>query len=391
MTVFKRGKSWVARRDFQKHFKSRGDAQKFSVILESTLMEALRKFEARVKPCCRIRDKLAEFLRDCKAGMGRRPCSQSTLDRHKKRLLMFDSVFHSRPLDAVTREEVAAWMARRLKSGKHGKPIDAGTVNADMISLKSFARWAQSKGYAPPALAFMVVPKLRVKGLIAGTNRKPPRALEMGELLCSIAMVKAVREDIGLLLEGMVLFCLRPHGLWNLRRGDLKLPENGEPGRLRCMGLKGFHERELSIQPGSEQHAWAESCIKLFKETHRRLPRGNEPLLVNTRPRGRNKISGWTTANLDNALARVCGTLGIKFTPYQIRHSVISWLHQNPGISPAATQTAAAHASVTTQDVYGKRRGSEAIPAYDALSIFVGQHRRDMEKGGGSEGGVSGV
>lgn len=123
-----------------------------------------------------------------------------------------------------------------------------------MNSLRAFAKWAQEKGHAPAALALMTVGKLRTKGNIPGTNRKPPKALEIAEAISMIAQVKEWRPDAGLLLEGMVLFCLRPHALCRLRRGDVKLPSGGSPGSLHSVGLKGYHDRLLPIFAGTCQH-----------------------------------------------------------------------------------------------------------------------------------------
>ncbi|MCD8141153.1 MAG: hypothetical protein LUE17_15525 [Planctomycetaceae bacterium] len=87
----------------------------FDTILESSLAEAERKFGEQIKPCCRIRDKLDEFLSDSELGLRRRPCNAMTLALHRKRLLVFDAAFHSKPIDSITREEVEAWMRRRTK------------------------------------------------------------------------------------------------------------------------------------------------------------------------------------------------------------------------------------------------------------------------------------
>lgn len=287
MTIRKRGSGWTVYRQIAKSVTTRKEAERFNLLLESGLADVTRQFEAEIRPCCRIRDKLTEFLSDCKIGLRRRACNDRTLKLHRKRLLTFDAAFHSKALDCIGREDVENWMRRRMRV-KNGEPgVIPETVNAEMVSLRAFARWAQEKGYAPPALAFMVVGRLRSKGIIAGTNRKPPKALEMAEMLRLVAMVKEKREDVGLLLEGMLLFCLRPYALCRLLRRDLKLPGKGEPGSLKNLGLKGFHDRDLSITPGTQQYVWAESCIGLFKRLHGRAPAGHDPLITHQTRRKR--------------------------------------------------------------------------------------------------------
>ncbi len=382
---------WVVRRNVWKTLSTRKDAEAFALHLESAMAEVQRRFDAQTKPCCRIRDRIEEFLADCAIGLQRRSCNPDTIKTHRKRLLAFDAAFHSRPLDAITREEVEGWMKRRKRGASGRAGVAPDTVNADLVSLKAFARWAQAKGHAPALLPFLTVGKLRINGKIAGTNRKPPKAMEMAEVLALLGKIKSMREDVALFLEGMVLFCLRPHALWKLRRGDVKLPVNGTPGSLKSIPLKGYHERLLPIFPDSQQHAWARECIALFRRRHRRSPRPHDPLLICLPGRSKVNPGGWTTATLDRAVAAICKKLGVTFTVYQVRHSVISWLHQNPGMSPAATQAAAAHSSITTQDAYGKRHGREALPAYHALSVLVANHRNDNRAPEGKAGGVLAV
>ena len=391
MTIRKRTNSWVVRRNIWKSLPTRKDAEAFALLLESALAEAQRKFDAQVKPCCRIRDRIEDFLSDCAIGLQRRSCNQDTIKLHRKRLLAFDQTFHSKPIDTITREELESWVKRRLRAQPKGRRVLPDTVNSDLVSLRAFAKWAQAKGHAPALLPFLAVGKLRTIGKISGTNRKPPKALEISELLTLVGAIKAVREDVGLLLEGMILFCLRPRALWKLRPCDLKLPVRGASGSLKGIPLKGHHERSLPIFPDSQQHVWAQDCIALSRRKHRRAPRPHDPLIISLTGRSRQNPGGWTTDNLDKTLTRICKMLGVHFTAYQIRHSVISWLHQNPGMSPAATQAAAAHSSITTQDIYGKRHGREAVPAFHALSDLVANHRKDDAIPEGKVGGVSTV
>lgn len=388
MPIRKHGNGWIVRRGIVKCVSTRKEATAFLMLLESGLADVQRKHAEQARPCCRIRDKIGEFLSDSEIGLRRRPCAPKTLAMYKKRLLMFDAAFHSKPLDAITREEVESWIRRRKRNNARGGTVTAGTINTDLVSLRAFAAWAQGKGYAPASLPLMTVGKLRVTGTISGTGRKPPKSLDMGEVLDAVARIKALREDIGLLLEGMILLCLRPHALCLLRRNELKLPMNGNPGRIKSAALKGYYERSLPILPGTAYHTWAREVLALAKRTLRRAPRPDEPLMICTTMRSRTNPGGWTTGTLDKAMARVCEKLAFRFTPYQIRHSVLSWLQQNPGISPATTQAAAAHASIATQDFYGKRNAQDAMPAYVAISELMARHKKN-DSGEDQGGGVS--
>jgi integrase len=382
--------TWAVHKHVSKRFPKRGEAEAFSILLDSAVAEALRKLVKQERPC-RIREKLDKYLADCAAGLGRRSCDKQTLERHRKRLLMFDKIFHSKPIDAIPKSKVEAWMRRRSQENHHGKRIEPDTVNQDLTMLQAFARWCWKKGFAPADIPILTVGKLRVKGKIPGTNSRPPQAIEPHELLKIMDRIEAEREDVGLVLKGMFLFCLRPKAVCALRRRNLLLPFGNIPGCLESKALKGFHDRMLTILPESEQHAWATQCLDLARRSRSRNLERDEPLVVNVKSRnGRRNLGGWTTDTFDRTLAIICGKLEIKFKAYQVRHSAISFLQQNPAISPASVQSAAGHSRIETQNIYGKRRGQEAVPSFEALSDRVKQHRAvaaEDDSGGDVPGG----
>lgn len=395
MTIRKQGDAWVVRRNITRRWPSKKAAIAYDLILESALAEAERRHDNDERPC-RIRDRLNEFLADSAAGLRRKPCNAETVALNKKRLLAFDAVFHSKPLDAITRTRVEQWMKRRLR-GEGGKRLGAGTVNSELATLKAFAKWAQQKGYAPPALPLLTVGRLRIKGLVPGFNSKPPKALEMGELMDIIARIEKEREDVALVLKGMACFCLRPGAVCALRRRDVVLPKGDAPGRLESQALKRHFDRSLPIFPGSVQHAWVLQCLDFARRLRCRSRSGkplslapDEPLVLCRSGRCVKNPGGWTTQAMDGVVAAICGKLGIDFIPYQIRHSTVSWLQRQPDISPAGVQAAAGHSRIGTQDIYGKRRGSEAIPAFQALSYRLQQYGA-TENPEGRRGDVSGV
>lgn len=391
MSIRKQGRTWIFRRQVWKTLPSRREAELYGGHVESALAEAERRHGGEISPCCTIRGKLEEFVSDCQAGIGRRPCNEQTVRMHRKRLLTFDRAFHSRPLDAIAREEVEAWIKRRLGKAGEANCLSADTVNADMSSLRAFAKWAQAKGYAPALLPFQAVGRLQVKGKLPGTNRKPPKSFGISELLEVVARIGKEREDVGLLLEGMILFCLRPGALAKLKRRDLKLPIGNSSGSLESLALKGHFDRSLVIFPSSQQHEWARRCLALARRTRRRSLRSDEPLVIRIGGRSTRNLGGWTTDALDHVLARLCRRLELDFTAYQVRHSVISWLQENPGLSPAAVQATAGHSRIETQNAYGKRRGHEAIPAFKTLSDLMRQGRTTTtQEGHGGDVSYSG-
>lgn len=358
-------RGWEYRRHVFRAARNRGEAERYRKLFLAALAEADRKFLNGDKPACTIRGKLEEFLSDSRAGLGRKPCAWGTIERHRRRLIAFDRAFHTKPLDAITSDELERWVKRRLAGGKRdGRPVGADSVNMDLVSLRAFCRWAQKKHYAPDALPIMTVERLRTRGKLAGQNRRPPEALEIGELLDILRRVQRRRRDVGLFLFGMLLFGLRPTAVAELRRGDAKLPRGGDPGRLHCRGLKGMHARDILVPLGSKRHEWLVACLGLAKAKGKGAER--LPLVPCKAGKSARNPGGWTTASLDMALKRICGRLGLRFTAYKIRHTCASWL-QTQLRNLASVQAYAGHARVDTQNAYSHRHGRDAEPAYEAM------------------------
>lgn len=383
MTVRKVGKSWVATIKCQRAFPRKGQAFRFYALGTAALarMEQLGDDEST---CCTIRDRLDEFLSDCLEGDDRRACNETTAALHRRRLLHFDRVFHSKRLDAITLAEVKAWRKRRRRTVCNGKRIGRDTVNADLGSLKAFVRWAKGRGYAPAALPLDAVGRLQEPGKIRGMNRKPPTLLGIEQVLDVIARFGEVRRDIALFLEGMFLYVLRPAAVAALRRSDVRLPVRGQPGRLEVVGLKGTPKRSLEIVPGSYGHLWVRECLALGGEE----ALGNDPLVICIGGRSRRNPGGWTTATLDRAVARVCRDLAFpfRFRPYQIRHDTIAWAQNFAGMTLAGIAAGAGHETVVTQRFYDHTTASQARPMFAALDGLLGSRKQPP---GGSRGAVS--
>lgn len=357
---------WEVRYQVRRRFRGKARALLHKKSLSSSLTDAGRRYTTNNdvdNPCCSIGERLEEFLSDSASGLGRRPCEWATVRRHRRRLEAFNRTFRCAPIDCISRKMLERWIKRRLKK------VCRDTVNADVGSLRAFARWAQRKSYAPAILEFMLVERLQERGKLAGANRKPPKALTMPEMRRNIQAVAAYRDDIGLFLRGMVLFGLRPAGVSALLRSDVMLPQDGDFGNLHCKGLKGRPDRDIPFAAGSEQDLWVRACLALGNSLK---CSGKDAPLVPCRvgKTGCNR-RGWTSARLGMALRRVCNRFKIRFTAYQIRHTCISWM-QTHGFSLAAVAVYADHSKIHTQEAYSHIRMQDGLPAYERMGSVLG-------------------
>lgn len=345
------------------------EKRRFEKIMESAIARARDEFARGAKPCQSIRDIIEPFLKYRRAGLGRRPCGPKTAELYRRRLTRFDQAFHSRPLDAIGQEEVENWMLKRLKN------VSGDTVQAEVDALKALARWAIKKGHATANLPLLLADRIQTPGKVAGKNRRPPKIMEITALLDLIDRIEAVRPDIGLFFRGMLHFNIRPKGIADLKCRDLRLPRGGAAGLLDTSRLKGLYDRSLPIEEGSPAHGWALDCWRLAKE-HHRPTQGNAPLIICISGRSRRNPGGWTTDTLDKAVDQVCRRLGVDFTPYIIRHSLITWLQDQPEVSAAAIQAHAGHSKRTTQDIYSHRVARDAESARKAIDKLLKARQR---------------
>ena len=349
---------------------TKGEAQAFGRRHAASLA-SLDDDQPLPDSCCTIRDKLDDFLHDRTEGDGRTVCGERTAARYRKTLLCFDAAFHSQPLNTITTAALKAWRNRRRKKVVNGQQIMRDTVNRDIDMLKTFARWAQGQGCAPADLPLLSLKRLWEPGKMPGLNRKPPKYMGMEQLFETIARIGEVRRDVELFLEGMLFFIVRPQALCDLRRRDVSLPVRGGLGRIRLGRIKGMHERYVTIDPGSLGERWARECMAMGA---RLGPDG--PLLVCVGGRSRKNPDGWTTATLGRAIERVREELGLSFTSYMIRHSVIAWAQKQPALSAANVQVAAGHAKITTQEFYKHVESTDGEPVRQAVSDEYGRFKQ---------------
>lgn len=366
MTYRKHGNVWQVRRHVRAIVKDKAEAIRLERLMDSAIALARRRHREDVSGCCSIRNKLDEFLDDSRIGLGRRRIHQKTIDRHRRRLLAFNLFFQGKPLDAIDRDRVERWIKKRLKE------VDADTVEADLVSLRAFARWAQRKKYAPDILPLLSVERLRTPGKMPGKNRKLPKAVGMGRMFEVIKAVRECRPDIFLFLMGMAHFGLRPENVGGLRRENVTLPTKSEPGRLFVRGIKGVLDRWVSIASGTLAERWMRECLALGKRLGRNKP--SAPLVPSISGRSRLNPGGWTTGALDMALARLFSQMKIELTPYHIRHSCMTYLARCKKLSPADLKKFAGHSRMETQNIYVDLLGDEDQASYGEMEKAMREH-----------------
>ncbi len=338
----------------------KGAAIRASRILASKIAEARRLVREGTAPCCSIGDKMDEFLSDAAAGLGRRRRGYETLKRHRRRLDMFNKAFQRKPIDAIERKQVERWIKRRLATG-----VTADTVKIDLASLYAFARWARKKQYAPARLPLLDVEKLHTEEKMPGTNQKRPKVLETGELKRVIKKIEEVRPDMALFLKGMVFWGRRPAAVASPRREDATLPFAKDRGRIRFPPLKGGSEEIFSIFPGTKHEEWTRECLAFGQEYGCGDPRS--PLVPCIGSRSRKCPGGWTTQSFDMALSRLLKKLRIDITAYVVRHSCMTFLSRQEGVTPASIQKFASHRRSGTKDNYIHLTNADAEIAFQRI------------------------
>lgn len=378
MPVYKVGKnSHAFIKKVYKAFSTRAEAKRFEAQHAAAWAKLEQHGHADVK-CCTIRDHIEDFLDDRVEGEGRRACNEHTAELHRRRLLMFDRVFHSKPLNCITAAEVKAWKKRRRRTKYRGKLISRDTVNLYLGTLKAYARWAQGKELAPDGLPLLTVPKSYEPGKLTGMNRKPPIIMDIDPALDLVERIRAERPDIGLFLDAMILFIRRPAAVAGLRRRDLRLPVGEQPGSLNFRAMKGYPAITIPIPAGGEAHAWALRCVEMVEAAG--VGRDG-PLLICIGGRSRKNPGGWTTGSLDMAIGRLCEgweDLPAGWRPYVLRHTLISWLQDQVGMTIATVQAGASHTTPTTQAPYSHRKARQAWPAFAAVEAFLQRRKKHI-------------
>jgi integrase len=346
------------------------DAARLSGILSSAIEQGKQKYATGAAACLALTpDVVAEFLNHQEVS---RHNDQTTLASYRRRLGHFLRQFPGRPLDSIGRGELEAWIKTRLQTKgsrrlyRPSPTISRDTVAQDIKALRTLCRWAIDNGRAPVDLKILTV-AVRCKGKTRA-NRYPPRAIVRHSFLDWERRIHAAAPHIAIVLRGMLLFGLRPAALFALNRGDAHLPRGSSAGSLMVKGLKGGVEGSIPIPPKSLRESLLKEAFSFFRDRHGRQ-RAYDPIFATKRGRSLRRPRGWTSDSYAHALSALCDRLGIpaEFRAYTARHSAVTWLQQQPDISPANVQAYARHLRISTQDAYSHRSGADAETAYEEM------------------------
>lgn len=367
--------TYRARREASIPAQTADEAERADAMIRAAIEDAKRRYYRGDRSCIALSDAtIADFLAHQSVA---RANDAKSLASYRARLRRFAERFADRPLESIGREKIERWIADRLRAKGHRRrycpaaSLSRDTVNADLKALRAFCRWAISRGLAPAGLEILSVPTLRVTGKIRG-NRYPPRALVRHNFLDILRRINRKSPQLALVLRGMILLGARPAALFAINRADIQMPTSTSAGSVALRPTKGGAEGSIAIPPGSLREALFRDAIALFARYHGRRPRADDPAFPSRRGKLRSRPLGWSSATFANALRKACGRLRIRnFSAYTARHSAITWLQQQPGVSAASIQSFARHLQVTTQEAYSHRTGAEAERAYAQMETAM--------------------
>lgn len=390
MTVTACGEKFEVTLKTRRRVESREEAERLERLLLEARAAAVRQFRNGDRPCISVPEGLEDFLDHQRVIRANGP---ATVARYAARLGRFAAAWGETPLVDITREMVCAWQRQRLADPGRRRlyhpdsRVSRDTVNQELKALRRFASWARSLGRAPETLEFMSVPLLTVRGKTCD-NRFVPRARPRRDFRRLVmALDKSGHECLSYVLRGMLLFVLREEALFRLTPRHVTWPTRESGGQVEIPPLKGGVEGACPVSHGDRKHGLLRDLVRYWRRVHGRRPRRDEPLFISRRGRSRKRPLGWSTDAFDHELRRVCDKLGYRdFTAYQARHSVLSWMQRQPGVSLADIQAAARHLRISTQEVYTHRSGAEGRPAYEAAERFLSRTPDNDSCGGGSCG-----
>lgn len=386
----------MLREDIYKTFSVEDDAIRFAGLLQEALADVQRRFVSGGQAGLSLTPSaIDDYLLWCAAFKRWRP---ETARSRRTMLAAWLDLLPERPLASVADQDMAravsALRARRGNSRRYdrGTGLSAETVNKYMQALRDFIRWARDiKRSVPDHLELEAIPSLRIRGKLPG-NRFPPRARVRHEFFNILKRLDKAAAHVADVLRGMLLFCRRPDQLFRLRWRDVHLPTRGSAGAVDFGECKGGCESSIPVAYKSKKHDLLLRCRDFWQRVYsarsgRKTPPPDEFVFC-TRHGASRGGHGWTTSAFDHELARRCDKLGIHdFKSYDARRSVVVWLQQQPGVSPAAIQKFAGWMRVTTQEAYSSRFPSDGLPAMEAVEKLVDmprKSRRDAPESGGA-------
>lgn len=319
---------------------------------------------------CRLDDALPKFLRYQKR---KRRVAPATWSKAKRILSQFAADLGPNcDLAQISHHALERWQLRRAAQAK------PGTVNAEIKTLKFFARWCIRNGLW--LATEETVSWLRLE-LIHDRPRQP-EPLSQPELETVMSILP---HHVALPLWAMALTVDRPGALCALRAGDIVQPDlaHDRPGWLRLRQRKGGQLRTLSLWAGSLLEDVLAAAALIYLERHKRKWRPQDRVF-NSNPVGK-RPKPWTISGLDHAVAHhvakaECQGLLPKpgrFTPYSIRHSLITWAAQQ-GASTYERQLLAGHKRETTCLVYTHLSGEAERVVREKMESIMGATMRQI-------------
>lgn len=383
MPIHKRGRLWIVRREFRQVCESQVDAETLDAIMGAATVRARRRWLSGARPCPSILEALPDFIREQTII---RQNEAATLRLYARRLRLLASAFPG-PIDAIGRDEIVAWAGRRLQEKGKARRYDAtgsisrSTVNAELGALRRMARWLSESGRTDADLPILRSPKIRQTGQIRG-NRFPPRSWTPAAVRQALSKIDERAPHVGLALRGIALLGARPEAALGLTWGAVSMPTIYQPGLVRLEGLKGQAEGCVPVDPGSPLYELLIHARALFRSMRRRRPGVGDPVFTTRRGRSARRPDGWTSDSFSREVGRLAKELGLgDFRPYTIRHSAVSWLQSEPGVSLADVQAYARHARITTQEAYAASgavlQGTRPAAAYDAIGRILAANGGD--------------
>ena len=272
---------------------------------------------------------MSSFLTHIKVEKG---LSSNTVSAYRRDMAKFAEFAKKRKLalENINRDDLVDFLA-----GLYRQKLESKSVARNLVSLRSFFRFAQVQGLIPsdPSMN-LESPKIR---------RSLPGYLRLDEVERLLAQPDE-RMPLGLrdraMLEVLYSSGLRVSELVGLRVSDL----DTKVGCVRCIG-KGDKERIVPI--GKKALSMVEKYLRNARPRLIGKVLGSPPLFVNRRGRALSRVGVW---KILSAYGRRAG-LRVALTPHMLRHSFATHLLER-GADLRSVQLMLGHSDISTTQIY---------------------------------------
>jgi len=272
---------------------------------------------------------MSSFLTHIKVEKG---LSSNTVSAYRRDMAKFAEFAKKRKLalENINRDDLVGFLA-----GLYRQKLESKSVARNLVSLRSFFRFAQVQGLIPsdPSMN-LESPKIR---------RALPGYLRLDEVERLLAQPDE-RMPLGLrdraMLEVLYSSGLRVSELVGLRVSDL----DTRVGCVRCIG-KGDKERIVPI--GKKALSIVEKYLRNARPRLLGKALGSPALFVNRRGGALSRVGVW---KILSAYGRRAG-LRVALTPHMLRHSFATHLLER-GADLRSVQLMLGHADISTTQIY---------------------------------------